>query len=165
MYTASELGYHCPCRLLFLHNRPWILPWIKSISNELDIIIHVIASQLSGRCDVISNRLWRHQQSVNRASEAQVRCVKIIVSSSFMDSLCRVRYEITYVFSWRTVYALTRVFSGVYSPCCCATREINTPITLSWAHKQFATRGHTLIYIHSQMPRHQQCCWVRELPR
>ena len=44
-----------------LHDRPWISPWIKSISIELDIIIHVIASQLSRYCDVISNRLWRHR--------------------------------------------------------------------------------------------------------
>ena len=38
----------------FLHERPGISPWIKSISNELDIICHVLASQLSGHCDVIS---------------------------------------------------------------------------------------------------------------
>ena len=35
----------------FIHDRPWISPWIKMISNELDIIIHVIASQLS-YCEV-----------------------------------------------------------------------------------------------------------------
>ena len=34
-------------------------------------------------------------------------------------------------------------YFGVYFPRCCATREINTKITLSWAHKQFATQ-----YIH-----------------
>ena len=56
----------------FLHDRPWISPWIKSISNEC--------------------------------------------------------------------------YFGVYFPRCCATREINTKITLSWAHKQFATRVHTLFY-------------------
>ena len=39
------------------------------MSNELDIIIHVIASQLSGHCDVINDRLWRHQQNENQASE------------------------------------------------------------------------------------------------
>ena len=50
---------------IFLHVRPWISPWIKSISNELDITIHVIASQLSVHCDVIGNRLWRHQQDEN----------------------------------------------------------------------------------------------------
>ena len=47
--------------------------------NELDITIHVIASQLSGHCDVISNRLWCHQQNKNQASETRGRCVKIIV--------------------------------------------------------------------------------------
>ena len=38
-------------------------------------------------------------------------------------------------------------YFGVYFPRCCATQEINTKITLSWAHKQFATRVHTLFYI------------------
>ena len=93
----------------FLHDRPWISPWMKSISNVLDITIHVIASQLSGHCDVISNRLWRHQQNENRASEKRGRCVKIVILSSFMDSFCRVRNKIIYVLSWRTVSALTRV--------------------------------------------------------
>ena len=65
--------------MYFLHDRPWISPWIKSISNELDIIIHVIASQLSGHCDVISSRLWRHQHNVDWASEPRGRCVKIFV--------------------------------------------------------------------------------------
>ena len=93
----------------FLHDRPWISPWIKSISNELDITCHVFASQLSGHCDVITNRLWRHQQNVRRASYTRGWCVKILVLASFMDSLCRVRNKIMYVFLWRTVYALTRV--------------------------------------------------------
>ena len=35
-------------------------------------------------------------------------------------------------------------YFGVYFPRCCATREINTKITFSSAHKQFATRVHTL---------------------
>ena len=38
----------------FLHDPPWMRPWIKSISNELDITVHVIVSQLSRHCDVIS---------------------------------------------------------------------------------------------------------------
>ena len=66
-------------RYIFLRDLLWISPWIKSISNELDITIHVITSQLSGHCDVIGNRLWRHQQNENWASEARERCVKIIV--------------------------------------------------------------------------------------
>ena len=57
----------CGC---FLHDRPWI----KSIT-----IFHAIASQLSVHCDAISNRLWRHQQNVNRASKTRGRCVKIAV--------------------------------------------------------------------------------------
>ena len=69
----------------------------------------MIASQLSGHCDVMSNRLWRHQQNENRASETRGRCVKLVVIYSFMDSLCRVRIKIIYVLSWRTVSALTRV--------------------------------------------------------
>ena len=68
------------CRIYkFLHDRPWISPWIKWIFNELDIIIHVIASQLSDYCDVISNRLWRHQQNEDRESGTWERCVKIVV--------------------------------------------------------------------------------------
>ena len=63
----------------FLHDRSWISPWIKSISNELDITIHMIASQLSGHCDIISNRLWRHKHNENRASETRGRCVKIVI--------------------------------------------------------------------------------------
>ena len=68
-------------RFCFLHDRLWISPWMKSIFNELDITLHVIASQLSGLCycDVINNRLWRHQQNVNPVSEAWGRCVKVIV--------------------------------------------------------------------------------------
>ena len=64
---------------MFLHDRPWILPWIKSISNELDITIHVIAPQVSGNCDVIGKRSWRDQQNENRASETRGRCVKLVV--------------------------------------------------------------------------------------
>ena len=54
-------------------------PSIKSISNDLDITIHVIASQLSGHCDVISNRLWHQQQNENWVSETRGRWVKIVV--------------------------------------------------------------------------------------
>ena len=93
----------------FLHDRPWISPWIKSISNELYINIHVIAPQFSRYYDVISNQLWRHQQNEDRARETRGRYVKIVVLSSFMDLLCRVRNKIMYVLEWRTVSALTRV--------------------------------------------------------
>ena len=49
-------------------------------SNELAITIHLIAPQLSGHCDVISNQLWCHQQDVNQASETwPSRSVKVVV--------------------------------------------------------------------------------------
>ena len=60
------------------HDRSSISPWTKSISNELDIIIHVTASQLSGHCDV-NGRLWRHQQNENRARETRTQCIKIMI--------------------------------------------------------------------------------------
>ena len=55
-------------------------------------------------------------------------------------------YRIMYVLEWRTVYALTRGLLWCLYPSCVATREINTKITLEWAHKQFVTRVHTLFY-------------------
>ena len=49
-------------------------------SNELDITIHLISPQLSGDCDVISNRLWCHQQDVNQSGETWPgQCVKMVV--------------------------------------------------------------------------------------
>ena len=138
----------------FLHDRPWISPWIKSISSELDIIIHVIALQLSGYCDVINNLLWLHQQNVNLAREARSRCLKIVVLSSFLSSLCRVRNRIMYVLSWRTVSALTRVFFW------CLFTTINTKITLSWALKQFVTRVHTIFFIRPMLHPVVHCVWT-----
>ena len=37
-------------------------------------------------------------------------------------------------------------YFGVYFPSCATIREINTKITLEWAHKQFATTVHTSFY-------------------
>ena len=93
----------------FLHDRPWISPWIKSISNELDITTHVIASQLSHYCGVISNRLWRHQQNEDRASETRGRCVKIVVFSVIDSLAMSCKNKIIHVLSWWTVSVLTRV--------------------------------------------------------
>ena len=62
-YAYNPLGKE----YIFLHDRPWISSWIKTISNELDIIIQAIASQLSSHCDVISNRLWCQQQNCKRS--------------------------------------------------------------------------------------------------
>ena len=70
----------------FLDNWLWLLPWIKF--NEWDVIIHVTASQLSGHCDVHSNRSWRHQQNVNRTSQTQGRCATIVVVMYDSLSVC-----------------------------------------------------------------------------
>ena len=77
--TLAPMSHLCNGNLFFLHERPSISPWIKSIYNELDIIIHVIASQLSCHSDIIGNRLWRHQQNENWVSETRGRCVNIAV--------------------------------------------------------------------------------------
>ena len=98
----------------FLHDRSWPSPWMKSISNELVINIYVNTSQLSAYCEVICNRVSRHQQNENRENEIRGRCVEIVVLSLFMDSLCRVRNKIRSVLSWRTVYARTRVLFFVF---------------------------------------------------
>ena len=73
-FTFSTIFWHT-----FLRDLPCTSSWIRiqSISNKLDITFHVLSSQLCGHCDVISNRLWRHQ--------------KIAILKSFMDLLCHVR--------------------------------------------------------------------------
>ena len=115
--------------VIFLHNRPWISPWIKSISNELDITIHVITSHLFRYYDVISNRLWRHQQQKDRASETRGRCLYIVV--------------------FIVIYVFVMSCKKQNNVCTLATRAISTKITHSWALKQFVTRVHTLFSIYS----------------
>ena len=101
----------------------------------------MIASQLPGHCDdVISNRLWRHQQNKNRASETRGRCVKLVV------------FIVIYGFVMSRDEPFLRsleCYFGIFFPRCFATREINTKITLSWALKQFVTRVHTLFSINT----------------
>ena len=128
----------------FLHDRPWISPWIKSISNELYNTLHVIASQLYGHCDVISTRLWRHHQKVERASEPPGRYVKIVVFIfiyGFVMSCNKYScMKKIYGLSWQSVYALTRVlFWRLYL----RNSGNKHQITLSWAYTSLP-----LEYIH-----------------
>ena len=83
------------CRFIFV-----------SKSYELDIIFHVLASQLSCYCVIISNWLWRHLPNVNRASEMQGRYVNMVFVWSFMKSLYRERNK--------AVYALTRILFTLF---------------------------------------------------
>ena len=122
---------------IFLHDRPWLSPWIKSISNKLDVTFHVLASQLSSHCDVIDRRLRRDQRNLNRASATRRRCVKLVVFN-VIDGFVMACKLFMHSLEWHF---------DVYFPRCWATREINTKITISWAHKQFATRVHTLFYL------------------
>ena len=94
-------------------------------------------SQLSGNCDVIDNRLWRHQQNINRESGKRRQCMRIAVFIVIDWFVCRVRNKIIHVLEWRTVYVLTPVLFGVYF-------IINIKLTLSWAQKQFVTQEHVL---------------------
>ena len=137
--TEDSMADHC-----FLHDWPWISLWIKSISYESDITIHVITSQLSGHCHVISNRLWRHQLNENQVIETRGLCVKLFVFIVIYGFVCHVRNEIMYVLSWRTVIVLTQVLYWYLLPSSLGNAGNKTKITLSWGLNWFVTRVHTL---------------------
>ena len=67
------------------------------------------ASQWSGHRDIISNRLWRHQQNENVGSEARGRCVKIVVFIVIYGFVMSYKKKIMYVLSCQTGSVLTRV--------------------------------------------------------
>ena len=95
---------------VFIHNRPWISPWIKSIYHFSRACVTIVRSHdCIEMSSLISNRLWHHKQNVNRASKTWSRCVRIVFLSSHICFWCHVKNKIMYVLSWRTVYALTRV--------------------------------------------------------
>ena len=94
---------------VFLHDRPWISPWIKSISNESGITCHVVEAQLLGNCGVINNQLWRHQQNINKGSGKRRRCMGIAVFILNDLCVCRLRNQITHLLLWRTVHVFTRM--------------------------------------------------------
>ena len=130
MYQTSEWSSHrrfspkkrsfnlCFCNintdadyLTFLHDRSWKSPWIKLISHPLDITFNVlalVASKLSGNCDVTSNRVWVTSSAERKQSEQETdsmyddrrfhRHVRIGMS-------CK-KNRIIYVLSWRSVYVL-----------------------------------------------------------
>ena len=140
----------------FLHDRPRISPWMKSISNLLDIIIHVMASKLSGDCDVINNRLWRHQQNVNPASEARVDVWRLSFLSSFLSSLCRVRNKIMYVLSWRTVPALTRVLFWCLFPSLLRNSG-NNPLVSAETIRHSSTYNFLYFQVHANNGNNARC--------
>ena len=121
---------------------------IKTISNELDITIHVIASHLSRYCDVINNQLWTHHQNEDRASETtRRRCIKIVVFIVILDSLCHVRNKITYVLSWRTVSVLTLRVILCLSPSLLRNKHKDNPLV----NAEFVRRSSTYLIICIQL--------------
>ena len=91
-----------PYNISFLHDQPWIWPWVKLISNELAVDIHVHASQFF-------NHLMHsldHPQNVNRTSETQLDVWWSSFLSLFMDLLYHVTNKIMYAFSWLFMWSL-----------------------------------------------------------
>ena len=135
--------------MVLLHTRPWIWPWIKSISNELEFTIHVIASQLSRYCDVISNRLLRHQQKKDHVSETRRQCVKLIVFIViYIFVMSCKKYNNVCSLMTNCFCAHSSVIIVCSFPSLLRNWEINTGITLPWALKLFVTRVHTLFSIY-----------------
>ena len=131
----------------FLHDQPWISPWKKSISNELDIIIHAIVSQFSGHCDIISNRLWSSAidcDIISRMKPCEWDTGMMCKDRHFFHNL----WTLYPCKKWNNICSLTtncfEYYFGVYFIRCFATWEINTKMTHSWALKQFVTRVHKL---------------------
>ena len=72
----------------FVYDRSWIRPWIKSISNELDITFYVLAPQLSRRVPL---------------------CVRIVFFIASYRFIMLYKNRIIYVLLWRTIYVVTPV--------------------------------------------------------
>ena len=132
------------------------LPAVNIAVNKNDI--YRVRYYFSRAHVIIFWSLWYHQQSIVtlsaecKPSEWDTGTIRSSFLTSFTDSLCRARNKIMHVLSGRTVYVLTI--------CCCATREINTKINLSWTHKGFATRVYILFYISSfLLACTWQCAW------
>ena len=85
-------------KLTFLHDWPWISPRIKSISNQLDIIIHVIASIVMSSAEEKLSK-WA----------MRTMCKDHHFYRHLWIFLCHVRNKIMYVLSWWALSPLTWV--------------------------------------------------------
>ena len=69
------------------------------------------------QCDIISNRLWCHQENVNWLCEMQGRYVKHIVFIVIYGFIMSYEYEMIYVLSWQIVSAFMRgLFWSLFPP-------------------------------------------------
>ena len=83
--------------IYFLHDRPWISQWIKSIYKFSRDRVTIVWP------------LWRHQQSIVTSSAVRKQVKWDTETIWEQPRLCPVRNKNMYVFSWWTVYALARV--------------------------------------------------------
>ena len=128
-----------------LHDQSWIWPWIKSIHNELNINFLMRTSH-----NAFMTSLAIDFDVIRRTQTERVRrdVWRLSFLASFMNSLCRERDKITYVLSWQTVYAPTRMFVWCLFPSLIRISENKHQNNIVWAHKQLETRvQHYYIYI------------------
>ena len=146
--------------LYVFHDRLWILLWMKSISNELDITIYMIMSQLVGHCDIISNWLWRSHNNVSWVSKAQVHVYSLLFLLSFMNLICPVRNKIMSTHGmncWCThssdilFFSLLAVQSGNM---CLQTNCWSHWAKISWPNSRLPWPGEPLVAI----------CWISTIP-
>ena len=122
----------------FLHNRPWISLWIKSITNELDIIIHsclAIVTSSAIDCDVISWTKIERGDTGTMCKDHRFCCVYGFVR------LCKKQSNVCTLVTNSFCAHSSVIFATIN------TKNKNTKITLLWALKQFVTRVHTLFSI------------------
>ena len=126
-------------------------PAVNIAVNKIDI--WRVRCHLSRVHFTIVRSLWCHRQSsvtpsanVKPASETRWWCVKVLVFMYVL--LCRTRFYVcTLVTNFLCAHSsVILVFISFLLRN--SGREINTKITFSWAHKQFATQVHTFFYIY-----------------
>ena len=143
---------------VFLHDRPWISQWIKSIFNELNTTIHVIASQLSGHCDVSGQQLIVTSSAERKHSEWQ------------MGTVCKDRRFYRHL--W--IVMSCEKWNNVYTLFFCAHSSVNFGFIYYYKHLNnplvsAETVRHSSTYIilyqvtTTSFPNLGKCCPVREI--
>ena len=99
-------------------------------------------------------RWWRHHRYINRARKTR----SLKSEDRLLISICSLcRAKIVYGKEMWTVYAITRVYFGVYFPSCFVRVLfryicINITMAFSWTHKQFTIPDHYSITVSYSMP-------------
>ena len=96
----------------FLHNRSWISPWIRLLSNKLDIDFHIIVSQYSPVTMIVPT------------SGHQVRCIPWVQMGTFnkeIGFLCRLKFNRVYI--WCCKYGENRYCETCANKKWCASKH------------------------------------------